>query len=98
MRAIVITAQAARWRTISLGARHGLALSHRRPAANRIRDLAWQKLPVAQISSEVFALDDDFSAQDRHRRPRRDLMPLPRRVVGLVQLLLADGARLAGIE
>src|SRR3984893_11455852 len=64
--------------------------------ADAVGNLAGEELAVAEAREELAVLHHDLAAQDRHARPGRHFVALPRRVVGLVQILLAQyppGAR-----
>src|ERR1044071_283254 len=66
--------------------------------ADLVRDLTRQELTVAERGREIAVLDDNLAAQDRRARPGGDLVALPGRVVGLVQIRGADRAAGARVE
>src|SRR5262249_26785758 len=72
--------------------------SQHRAAADFFRNLARQELAVLEIAAEHAVLDHDLAAQHGERGPRIDLVTLPRRVIRLVQHLLAYGRRERRIE
>src|SRR5258705_472885 len=72
-------------------------LSNCGPSTDFIADLARQELTVARSGEELSGLDRDLAAQNRHAWPGSHLVAFPRRVIRLVQVLLADhppGARI----
>src|SRR5437588_11911678 len=72
--------------------------SIRGAGANVVGNFAGQELSIAEVGMELAVLDDDFAAQDRHARPGGDFVTLPRRVIGLVQILLPDDPPGARVE
>jgi hypothetical protein len=72
--------------------------SNRRSGADVLADLARQELAVARGGEKPAAFDRDLAAQDRQARPGRHFVAFPRRVIGLVQILLADDPPGARIE
>src|SRR5258708_778848 len=69
-----------------------------RPAAYFVGHLALEELPVGKLAVESAVLHDDLAMQDRRAGPCRHHVPLPRRVVGLVQVGGADRLLEAGLQ
>src|SRR5690606_16756313 len=66
---------------------------YRRTAQDRLGDGAAQAPAAARLGCKLPILHDDLAVLDRHRRPAYNLPALPRAVVGLMQVFLAEGLR-----
>src|SRR3954469_17648969 len=69
-----------------------------RPAGDVASRLPLQELTMLEVAVEGAILDHHVAALDRHRRPRCHHLPLPRRVVGLVQVGGLDRLLEAGLD
>src|SRR5215831_20601338 len=72
--------------------------SQHRPGDDRRRNFALEVLAPTLASEEAAVLDGYLAAQNRHHGPGEDVVALPRRVVGLVQVLRAHLAATGGVE
>src|SRR4051812_39013692 len=69
-----------------------------RPAADVVAHLALEELPVLEVAVEGALLHDHVAALDGDGRPCGHDVPLPGRVVGLVQVGGADRLLEAGLQ